>query len=204
MNPQQAALNVILEEHRTLSAVIDALNHVAQDVAQARLVPDYKLLWSLIYYIDAFPDQQHHPKEDEVLFPRVRARTQAIDTALDELTRQHESGVVHLNRLKTLLGRMEAEVPGAALEFAERIATYTRFHLAHMHQEETVVLGMAGKVLIDEDWQAIADAFGANVDPLCAGGPSQDAWFRQLYRRIVSLVPEPWGVGARRAHPAAG
>lgn len=27
---------------------------------------------------------------------------------------------------------------------------------------------------------------------------SNRVWFREFYRRIVTLLPEPWGVGARR------
>lgn len=199
MKSQHRALQTILGEHRTLSAVIDALRHVADDVAQGRLAPDYHLLWSLIYYIDEFPDRLHHPKEDDVLFPRIRSRTNDIDATLDDLGRQHQNGVVHLSGLKTLLGRMEAEIPGAAAEFAAKVATYANFHSAHMRQEESVVLPKAVAVLDDDDWTAVAEAFAENRDPLGTDAASRDEWFRSLYRRIVSLVPEPWGVGARHA-----
>ncbi|MDR1968957.1 MAG: hemerythrin domain-containing protein [Burkholderiaceae bacterium] len=203
MTPQRNALNIIGDEHRSLAAVVDALNHVTQEIAQGKLAPDYKLLWSLIYYIDDFSDRLHHPKEDDVLFPRVRARTHDIDDVLNDLSQQHQNGIVHLNRLKTLLGRMQAEVPGAAAEFAQRVASYAGFHVTHMHQEESIVLRKAAEVLQADDWQAIADAFGANADPLSSDALGQFAadteWFRALYRRIVALVPEPWGLGKRRA-----
>jgi hemerythrin-like domain-containing protein len=207
MDAQRNAIHIIGEEHRSLAAVIDALNHVAQEIAQGKLAPDYQLLWSLIYYADDFTDRLHHPKEDALLFPCVRARTHQIDDLLNDLVRQHQSGVAHMNRLKTLLGRMEAQVPGAAEEFAQRVASYAGFHAEHMHQEEAVVLRKAAEVLQPDDWQAIADAFGANDDPLSGQSSGQfpaeqNEWFRALYRRIVTLVPEPWGVGERRA-PAA-
>jgi hemerythrin-like domain-containing protein len=200
MTPSQSkALDIIRGEHRTLNAVIDALRHVADEVAAGTLVADYRLLWSIVYYIDEFPDRLHHPKEDDVLFPRVRARTRDIDAALDDLARQHDNGRVHLAGMKTLLGRMEAEIPGAVREFADKVATYASFHRRHVMQEETIVLPKASEVLTDEDWNAIAAAFGENRDPLLDGKDRDTEWFRRFYTRIVTLVPEPWGVGARHA-----
>jgi branched-chain amino acid transport system ATP-binding protein len=67
-----------------------------------------------------------------------------------------------------------------------------------MAQEETVVFPKAREVLTEADWQEVADAFAENADPLLDGGAGGSEWFRQFYRRIVNLVPEPWGLGERR------
>lgn len=198
MNHQQQALSIIRGEHRTLTAVIGALEHVAVDMAAGKLTPDYKLLWSIIYYIEEFPERLHHPKEDSVLFPRIRAHTHDIDDVLDDLGHQHVSSHPHLDYLKTLLGRMEAEIPGAPQEFAEKVATYASFHWKHMAQEESVVLPKAAEVFTGRDWAEVAASFAENKDPLQDGSAQNSEWFRQFYRRIVTLVPEPWGVGARR------
>ncbi len=198
MTPQQQALSIIRGEHRTLTAVINALEHVATDMAVGKLTPDYKLLWSILYYIDEFPDRLHHPKEDTVLFPRIRARTGDIDDTLDELGRQHVNGHRHLNHLKSLLGYMEADIPGALTEFSEKVATYASFHWKHMQLEESVVLTKAVEAFTPEDWIEVAASFAANNDPLLDSTARDKEWFRQFYRRIVTLVPEPWGVGTRR------
>lgn len=198
MTPQQQALSIIRSEHRTLAAVIHALEHVAADMAAGKLTPDYKLLWSIIYYIDEFPERLHHPKEDAVLFPRIRARTHDIDDVLDELGRQHVSSHPHLDALKTLLGRMEADIPGALQAFSEKIAVYASFHWKHMAQEESLVLPKASEVFTAQDWEEVAASFAENKDPLQDASAINSEWFRQFYRRIVTLVPEPWGVGERR------
>lgn len=197
MTPQQQALGIIRSEHRTLTAVIDALSHVARDVADGKLTPDYKLLWSILYYIEAFPETLHHPKEEEVLFPKIRQRTGELGAELDDLGRQHANSRPHLDHLKTLLGRMEAGIPGAVEAFADKATTYGGFHHRHMAQEETQVLPLAGRVLTEQDWAEVAARFAENADPLTDGGAGANEWFRQFYSRIVSLVPEPWGLGAR-------
>ncbi|MDQ3060101.1 MAG: hemerythrin domain-containing protein [Pseudomonadota bacterium] len=198
MTPQQQALSIIRGEHRTLAAVINALEHVAADMAAGKLTPDYKLLWSILYYIEEFPERLHHPKEDSVLFPRIRAHTHDIDAVLDELGRQHVSSRPHLDNLKTVLGHMQADIAGAVPEFADKVATYASFHWKHMNQEETMVLPKAIETFSLEDWSEVATSFAENKDPLQDGSTQNSEWFRQFYRRIVTLVPEPWGVGERR------
>ena len=198
MTPQQQALSIIRNEHITLTAVVDALKHVAADVAAGKLTPDYKLLWSILYYIEEFPERLHHPKEETVLFPHVRSRCSDINDTLDELGHQHVNSHPALDRLKAVLGRMEADIPGALAEFAERTATYAAFHHQHMALEETVVLPKAIEVFTAQDWMEVAASFAQNQDPLRDGAVQDSDWFRQFYRRIVTLVPEPWGVGARR------
>lgn len=198
MNSQQQALSIIRGEHRTLAAVINALEHVAADMAAGKLTPDYKLLWSILYYIEEFPERLHHPKEDSVLFPRLRERTHDIDDVLDELGRQHVSSRPHLDALKNVLGHMEAEIPGAVAEFAEKVGVYAGFNWKHMNQEETLVLPKAVEVFSQEDWAEVAAHFAENKDPLQDDSARNTEWFRKFYSRLVSLVPEPWGVGERR------
>lgn len=198
MTPQQQALSIIRSEHRTLAAVINALEHVAADMAAGKLTPDYKLLWSILYYIEEFPERLHHPKEDSVLFPRLRERSHELDQALDQLGREHATSHPHLDALKTVLGHMEADIPGAVKEFSEKVATYASFHWKHMNLEESVVLPKAVEIFSAEDWTEVAARFAENKDPLQDGSTQNSEWFRQFYRRIVTLVPEPWGVGERR------
>jgi hemerythrin-like domain-containing protein len=69
------ALNTIRAEHRTLAAVIHNLKDLLAEVHAQRMKVDFPLLWSMVYYIDAFPDRLHHPKEDEWLFRLLRQRT---------------------------------------------------------------------------------------------------------------------------------
>jgi hypothetical protein len=40
MNAQRNAIRIIHEEHRSLSAVVDALSHLAQEIRENKLAPD--------------------------------------------------------------------------------------------------------------------------------------------------------------------
>jgi hemerythrin-like domain-containing protein len=197
MDAKTSALRILREEHASMDAVISAFRIVTDNIANGKLAPDFKLLWSIIYYIEEYPEQKHHPKEESVLFPRLRGHEAELDALLDELRHQHKNGGPHLQYIKTVIGRFEAEIPGAVTELARLVKNYDHFHKKHMQLEDSVVMPKAAMLLTPEDWTAIAAAFGENSDPLSTGAVGTNAWFHEFYHRIVYLVPEPWGLGSR-------
>src|ERR1035437_4864332 len=67
---QPTAYRIIREEHRTLVAVIDALESVLKELRRVGAEPDFRLFRSMVYYMDAYPEKLHHPKEESQLFAR--------------------------------------------------------------------------------------------------------------------------------------
>ncbi len=58
------------------------------------------------------------------------------------------------------------------------------------------VLPLAEQVLTEADWAELDQAFLANRDPLTGQEPEQE--YRELFSRIVALVPAPIGLGTPR------
>ena len=59
---------IIHDEHRSLAAVLHGMLHLVHAIRDRGARPDFNVLGAMIYYIDAFPERFHHPKEDEYLF----------------------------------------------------------------------------------------------------------------------------------------
>jgi hemerythrin-like domain-containing protein len=68
------AVRILRDEHRSLSAVIASLEQLARQARDTSVKPDFAVFRAMLYYIDAFPERQHHPKEDRELFARRRRR----------------------------------------------------------------------------------------------------------------------------------
>lgn len=188
--PMVAALDVIQSEHRTLAAVLHGLRFMVGEVRAGRSGADFELFRALIYYIDAYPERLHHPKEESSLFARLRERTGAADAMLAELGREHQSGEAAIRELERKL--LAWEFAGRFDAFADAALAYVEAYFSHMRKEENQVLPLAREWLTAEDWREVADAFSANVDPT----RSDDApVFRTLFSRIVNLAPPPIGVG---------
>ncbi|HYD65721.1 hemerythrin domain-containing protein [Azospirillum sp.] len=192
-------LRLIRDEHRTLAAVVDGLSQVAKEMAaketaSGRAKPDFALLDAIIAYIEGFPGQLHHPKEDSVLFPAVQRRTHDLDAVIAELHRQHDEDYRRVGALREALAQWRAGADaGEGAAFAEQAAEYARFTMRHIAVEETQILHALPTLLTAEDWAEIDGAFDANQDPMTAPGLADD--FRRLFQRIVLLAPAPLGLG---------
>jgi hemerythrin-like domain-containing protein len=186
------ALNTIRAEHRTLAAVIHNLKDLLAEVHAGRMVVDFPLLWSMVYYIDAFPDRLHHPKEDKWLFRLLRQRTHEADALIDELQRQHTHEPQALGEIRRWLGNLQAGVPGSMEALMRTVATYADFTWRHLKVEEHELIPLAESHLTTTDWDEIAQASSQNADPLSGFGQA-DA-FHQRFRDIVQRTPAPLGL----------
>lgn len=188
-----SALATIHDEHRSLAAIVHGLKYIIREVREKGIAPDFKLIWAMIYYIDAFPEKLHHPKENVYLFAKLRQRTHEADTVLDELEKQHTEGGRHVRELEHALGYYEADKPDGFEVFAAAVEKFAELTWEHMNLEEKTIIPLAKKYLTPEDWIEIAEAFGENGDPRFGAEPDHE--FRNLFSRIVNLAPPPIGVG---------
>jgi L-threonate 2-dehydrogenase len=187
-------LDIIKAEHRSLAAVLDATKFLVEKIRNRRMAPDFKVLWAILHYIEAFSEKLHHPKEDLYLFAKLRARTHAADALIDELQAQHRGGEQRMQDLQVALGRYEAGAPDALDAFATAVQRFADFCWKHMALEEQEVMPLAKAHLTPSDWAEIAQAFQDNNDPLFGKDPS--AQFDRLFTRIVNMLPAPVGLGA--------
>lgn len=190
------ALGIIRAEHRALVAVLDSLTALVAEIRDGRMTADFGLFWSMIYYIEAFPDQFHHPKENDWLFARLRLRTHEADALVTDLVRQHEQEEAALGCLRRWLGNFEAGVPGSLEQLEQTIRTYAEFSWKHLRAEEHELMPIAEAHLTSADWDDIAAAFSENGDPLV--GKHEGERFIALFRQIVEQAPAPIGLGVSR------
>jgi hemerythrin-like domain-containing protein len=184
------AIQKIRDEHRSISAVLHALKQLARDAQDARVKPDFAVFRAILHYIDQFPEQLHHPKEDEFLFPPLETRAPKMKKVIDSLRAEHKQGDRLVRELERALVLFEDSWPEGAGEFMQRVDDYADFHWKHMRKEEQEILPAAERSFTPADWKAIDEAFDINQDPI-AGVKERD--FHALFSRIVSLAPAPVG-----------
>jgi hemerythrin-like domain-containing protein len=187
------AISIIRAEHRALGAVINNIKAMLLEVQAERLTMDFRLFWAMVYYIDAFPDRLHHPKEDDWLFARLKQRTQLADKLIDTLQSQHLAEPAALAGMRRDLGNFEAGVPGSMDALQVTVANYADFTWKHLSAEENELLPLAEAHLLASDWDAIAQAFAQNADPLVGSADSE--LFDALFHDIVNRTPAPLGLG---------
>lgn len=186
------AIRILKDEHRSIAAVLQALQQLARKAMEPGVRPGFDVLRAMLRYIDEFPERLHHPKEDMHLFARLLERAPEADRLVVELRAEHVVGARLVRGLEQALQAFEAAWPEGAQRFADTVDAYADFHWQHMRKEEQELLPLAERKLEAEDWDAIGEAFAGNRDPI-ADLREQD--FERLYTRIVSLAPAPVGLG---------
>jgi hemerythrin-like domain-containing protein len=186
-------LRVIREEHAALSAMLRSIVLLLAQHRNQGTQPDFAALRAMLFYMDEFPEQRHHRKETELLFPKLRARTPLARDLLDRLDEDHGRGERSIRDLEHALLAFEMMGESRRAAFERAVQRYVDFYLAHMRLEEDQILPLAQKVLNEQDWAELDAAFSGNRDPLTGHPP--DAEYRALFSRIVNLVPAPIGLG---------
>ncbi|MEO8848657.1 MAG: hemerythrin domain-containing protein [Casimicrobiaceae bacterium] len=187
------AIGIIGIEHRLIAAVLHGMRHLVREIRDHGAQPNFELFGAMIYYIDAFPERFHHPKEDKYLFRALRTRHPDSAPLLDRLEAEHEEGARKIRALEQALARYQHGGTKKIDAFAAAVEEYAEFHWNHMRAEETQVLPLAEAHLSDEDWDSIDQAFLGHSDPLF--GVEVGAEFEGLFTRICNLAPPPIGVG---------
>lgn len=191
------------EEHRALAKVLQAMETVVAQIAETGIEPDFALLASMLYYVDAVPERFHHPKEDRHLFAVLRLRCEEARPALDRLERDHLRSPQLVSELERALVHWQGGAADGLDAFALALNRYCEFNWDHMRTEEGTILPLAERFLTDADWHALDQAFGSNDDPLF--GERRRTEFARLYHRIANLAPRKLKLSLlRSAHRPSG
>jgi hemerythrin-like domain-containing protein len=190
---QYQALSVLKDEHRSLAAVLHGMGFLMQMAVDSDATPNFAVLRAMVYYLDAFSERSHHPKEDAYLFHALRQRTDTANSLLAEVECQHAEGAKLIRDLEQALIRYQEGGAQHRAAFAKFVKEYSDFHWNHMRMEEDQILPLAEKYLTPLDWERIATAFCTNHDPLAGLDAGKE--FEELFSRIVQLAPAPIGLG---------
>lgn len=188
------SIQIIRDEHATLAALLRSLEMMLERGAGKEPENYFDAMRAMLFYIDEFPERLHHPKESELLFPRVARLVPETLALIARLDQDHANGEAAVRELQHLLLAWQLLGESRRAAFAAAAKRYLAFYLEHMRLEETVILPAALKVLSAADWQELDAAFATNCDPLSGKYP-RDPAYDQLFTRIVTRAPAPIGLG---------
>ena len=189
------SLEIIRDEHSSLAAMLQWMRMLVDRGPVSDRKNFFDVLRAMLFYIDEFPERLHHPKETELLFPRVAKAAPEVGVAIARLDRDHEYTEHAVREIQHLLLGWELLGDARRQKFVDAFDKYVNLYLAHMQLEEQEILPAAEKYLSEADWQALDAEFEKNCDPL-GGKYKPDPVYEQLFTRIVMNAPAPIGLGA--------
>ena len=188
------ALQIIRDEHAGVAAVLRSIDLMLKRGPGDHPERFFDVLRAMLFYIDEFPERKHHPKESDLLFPRLARVAPELMPVISRLEADHMKGEGKVRELQHLLLAWELVGEPRRQTFSDAADAYLRFYLEHMRTEETELLPKAERLLGPEDWLVLDAAFSEERDPMAGG--LRDPLYDRLFSRIVLTAPAPIGVGA--------
>ncbi len=192
-----ASMRIIRDEHAALAAMLRSMLLMVQRGPGDTARQFFDVLRAMLFYVDEFPERLHHPKETELLFPKVARAAPQTAAVIERLEKDHDHGEGAVRTLQHQLLGWELLGESRRAEFEGAVRNYVRFYLEHMQLEESEILPVAEKSLNAQDWAELDAAFEHNCDPLTGKYP-RDPLYDRLFTRIVMSAPEPIGLGSTR------
>ena len=189
------SMRIIRDEHDALAAMLRSLSMMVKRGPGNAVDQFFDVLRAMLFYIDEFPERLHHPKESELLFPKVARAAPQTAAAIARLEEDHQQGERAVRALQHQLLAWELLGESRREEFEKAANGYVRFYLHHMHVEETEILPAAEASLDAQDWAELDAAFATNCDPFTGKSP-RDPLYDRLFTRIVTMAPAPIGLGS--------
>ncbi len=191
---RHSALQTIRDEHSSLAAMLQSMRLLVEKGPSDDHRQFFNVLRAMLFYIDEFPERLHHPKESNLLFPKVVKLAPKTMGAVDKLERDHMRSEKAARDLQHMLLAWELLGPGRRAAFEEAMGQYIDAYLEHMNLEENVILPEAERCFSEEDWKLLDAAFAENADPL-TGQYRPAETYEKLFTLIVTRAPSPIGLG---------
>lgn len=151
MNPIQ----VLMDEHRLIEKVIDALvGYVgSQDAPRGDLD-------GFVRFIRGFADAHHHGKEEDILFVAMEAQGMPKDMGpLGVMYQEHDEGRGYTAALADLAAGEGAWEPEERKRLLWAAKSYAALLRAHIQKEDQVLYPMADQMLPPDVWEGIEKEF---------------------------------------------
>ena len=83
------SLHIIRDEHASLAAMLQSMRMLVERGPSESRTNFFDVVRAMLFYIDEYPERLHHPKESNLLFPKVVKASPKVLGAVDRLERDH-------------------------------------------------------------------------------------------------------------------
>ena len=134
------SIRIIRDEHMALAAMLRSLGMMLDRGTSHEPEVFFDVVRAMLFYIDEFPEKRHHPKESNLLFPRVaRLAPEVFDTVV-LLEKDHNNGESTVRELQHMLLAWELLGEPRRAVFEQAVKRYISFYLEHMRLDRKSVV----------------------------------------------------------------
>jgi len=141
------AIDVLMQEHRLIERVLDALEVAAGHLDRSQVVPPAFFL-EAADFIAGFADGCHHRKEEGVLFwAMIESGVPSGGGVIDMMLEEHEQGRAITRALRDAARRLQGGDVQARAQVVSNVRNYVALLRDHIAKEDEMLFPMADEML---------------------------------------------------------
>ena len=170
-------------EHRAVGRMLDIMDEVAGSARRGERV-SLEDLSGVVDFLRVFVDTCHHSKEEELLFPAMRAeRIPGADDVIAGLHADHVRGRDAVSRIALSAASPDAADGSTRAELVEAISGYTQLLRAHIVREERDCFDLADRELPPVVQERLNEGYERIEREVVGGGVHEE--FHALLDRLA-------------------
>ncbi len=183
------ATEILMQEHRVIEAVLDAIDGLATKAEQvSRLDGDDAR--DAVSFVRNFADHCHHSKEEGILFPAmVEKGIPQAGGPIGAMLQEHEISRAHVKGMDEQIEAAEKGNLQAVRLFAEQARGYTSLLRQHINKEDHVLYRLAEQVFDDDDEKRLLAQYDHVENDHVGTGEHEK--YLELGRRLARNYVEP-------------
>ena len=145
------ATELLRDEHRVVERVLETLEKVTDRLQEGKTVST-EVLEDSLDFLNNFVDRHQHAKEENILFPAVKAAGGAEERSLvDEMIADHEESRRYLGALSIAVEGYRRGDEAATKALIDSAGGYAAVLGRHIRSEERIIFSVADRLLSDRD-----------------------------------------------------
>jgi hemerythrin-like domain-containing protein len=151
-------LDVLVDEHRGFSVMLDVLDAMAERLLDGKPVAAEMVAGTVDFF--EYLTDGHHRQEEELLFPLLAQHGIGADqTVVNALLAQHDAGRAYTRKMRADAAGLAAGAPEAAQQLACHARGYVELIREHIRIEDSYFYALAIENLTRAELETVAEAF---------------------------------------------
>ncbi len=194
-SPARPSLNsvaTLMRDHGDVEAMCSVFEAALTRMEQGKHV-DIGMLAGTLLFFDQFVGESHQAKEEEALFPRLRALDERAAVLVEVLSAQHTDHRAMVRDLSAAAEQLASDPVGGQRPFILAARRYIASMRAHLQTENERLPEMCALALPPEQDDDLCRQF-AEIERRSMG-PTRREWYNQViadYRDVVATWGTPF------------
>lgn len=173
------------DEHQGVKLMLKILRKACEKMHGGTAVP-HEHLDHMVEFFRVFVDKCHHAKEEELLFPAMRAAgIPGVEAPIRRMCEEHESGRAIVRALADSAARCKAGDHKAPAKIIAEALAYRDLLIQHIEKEETALYPLADEGIPREAQDALVKGFERIEEEKIGAG--RHAKFHEMMRHLQGV-----------------